>query len=652
MLVAPKFATKINPRVIRELSESPPPWGPAGFVTYARTYSRTMPGLGRNEHWHDTVERCLNGLLDIGGVFDNEQIEELAYYWYNLKGMPAGRPLWQLGTETVRRLGGDSLQNCWHVACDEPIEPFCFAFNELMLGGGVGFNILPENVFAIPAVKFTPHIERVESFDCDFIVTDNREGWVELLRRVLHAYFYTGKMLRYCTRGIRGKDSPINGFGGTASGPEELVRGIKLICKILDNACGRKLRPVECMDIMNIIAMIVVAGNVRRSAEISIGEFMDDEYLLAKDWSRMIIPEWRQQSNNTVRCHDTMQLPEHFWNGYRGQGEPYGLYNEDLCKHYGRLTDPRDYRPDLRIKGPNPCAEILLENYEACNLADIFLPNIASPAEFARVASLLFRAAKAIGSLPYINDRTTEVVRRNNRIGIGVTGYLGSEFVGESDVFDAVYAHLEETDEIVSRQMNLGKSIKMTCVKPSGTLSLLAGCCPGVHPAFAPYYIRRITFAASNPLVKQLQLNGHNMAPKINIDGSFNYESLIVDFPYAMPEGTICARDLTAIDQLENQSFLQHHWADNAVSMTCYYKQEELSGIRGWLRENYPTDVKTASFLLHKGHGFVQAPYEEITREQYLELSSKVTPLLDAHIEGEILDLPTEGCENGACPVR
>jgi hypothetical protein len=161
--------------------------------------------LRRTEEWHETVERGCNGLLEIGGAFTQEQIDRLAYFWHQLKGCPAGRPIWQLGTDTVRRLGGDSLNNCWVVNVDEPISPFTFAFNQLMLGGGVGFNITPEAVFSLPPVKFAPVIERVESFDCDFVVPDNREGWVELLDRVLDAFFFTGKDVRYCTRGVRNK---------------------------------------------------------------------------------------------------------------------------------------------------------------------------------------------------------------------------------------------------------------------------------------------------------------------------------------------------------------------------------------------------------------------------------------------------------------
>ena len=650
MLVAPKYAKKVSASVIRSLSELTPPCGPCGFVTYKRTYARMIPEHGRTEDWHESVERGCNGILEIGGVFDQTEIDQLAYYWYMLKGTPAGRPIWQLGTDTVRRVGGDSLQNCWHVAVNHPVDPFCFAFNQLMLGGGVGFNILPEYVYELPIVKHRVTIERVDDWDCDYIVTDNREGWVDLLRRVLEAFFFTGKNLRYDTRAIRAKGRLIAGFGGTASGPEELVVGINQIAAILANAVGRKLRPTECMDIMNIIGKVVVAGNVRRSAEIAIGSPYDTEFLGAKDWSRRKVPAWRQMSNNTVDVEDTIMLPDEFWRGYEGEGEAYGLFNRHLARTYGRLID--GLNPDPYIIGPNPCGEINLESHEACNLMEQFLPNIVYVHEFGNVARLLFKAAKAIGNLPFWHPKTNEVVQRNRRIGLSVTGFLQAPHLHDPDIFDAVYELLNQTDKEVSREMGINRSIRMTTVKPSGTLSLLAGCTPGVHAAFSRYHIRRITFAATDPIIEVARRKGYHIEPKWNIDGSRDLNTLVVDFPCKVPKGTQCANGYSAIQQLENQKFLQTHWSDNSVSCTVYYQPDELPAIRNWFRENYAHSVKSSSFLRHEGHGFRQAPYEEITEAQYLEMASKVSPITKL-VDTEQLELiDSQECGTGGCPIR
>lgn len=647
-----KYAKTIDPSFVEAYRDTPVPWGPVGYVTYKRTYARMMDE-GITEEWWQTVQRCCNGLLTINGAFTQEEIQKLYHFVFNLKCNFSGRALWQLGTENVTRLGGDSLQNCWHVAVNDPIDPFTFTFNELMLGGGVGFNITPEYVYEMPPVQHSVRVSRVENFDCDYIVTDNREGWVELLERILRAFFYTGKDITYNTRAIRERGTPIKSFGGVASGSEELVRGIGNIVAILRNAHGRKLKPIECLDIMNIIGSIVVAGNVRRSAEIALGSPTDRDYINAKNWSRYKLPPWRAQSNNSVIAQSIHDLPSEFWDGYEGNGEPYGLINLPLCRTMGRLVDGLGHRPDPDVVGVNPCGEITLASHEACNLAELYLPRLADVEEFRDAAELMYMAVKTISTLPFLHPKTNAIVSKNRRLGLGVTGFCAaSQFALNPEYFDAVYEHLEDLDKEYSRVLRVNESIKLTTVKPSGTNSLLPGIPPGVHPEFAPYYIRRITFAADDPLVEAALANGFHAEPKINLGGGRDLNSMVVDFPVKALDGAITAHQLTAIQQLENQLMLQTHWSDNSVSMTCYYRQEELPVIQEWLSEHYTENVKTASFLLHKGHGFEQAPYEEITQECYEEMRSRTTPITSIVDRRILSTLSSQECEGGACPIK
>ena len=164
-----------------------PPWGPVGYLVYKRTYSRLVDGV--KEEWWQTVSRCVRAIDDLG-VFTQEEIEKLYDHVFNLRCSFGGRSLWQLGTETVNRFGGDSLINCWNVAVSDPVNAFCFAFDELMLGGGVGYNIQPNYVYELPSINHSPTITRVDNADCDFIVPDNREGWVKLLSKVLKCFYY------------------------------------------------------------------------------------------------------------------------------------------------------------------------------------------------------------------------------------------------------------------------------------------------------------------------------------------------------------------------------------------------------------------------------------------------------------------------------
>ena len=622
------------------------PWGEVGYPVFKRTYAR--PIEDGTEEWPDTVERVIKACNEqLGCDFSNREQEDIREIMMNLKGTVAGRFLWQLGTETVDRLGLPSLQNCSFVVVDDPIRPFTWAFEMLMLGSGVGFNIQREHVDKLPPVWANVEITRCDTNDADFIVPDSREGWVKLLGKVLKASFYGGEGFTYATHLIRSKGSPIKGFGGTASGPEDLVWGMHEINKILNSRVGYKLSPVDCLDIMNIIGRIVVAGNVRRSAQIALGDATDVEYLNAKRWDLGNIPNWRAMSNNSVVCSDIDELPEEFWQGYNGNGEPYGLINLDASRRMGRTGDTR--YPDPDVQGFNPCAEQSLANFETCCLAEVYLPNISSYEELKKVTRYLYRINKHSLAIPCAIKETEHIVHKNMRMGIGVTGYLQASEEQREWLSDC-YEYLRSYDKEYSALCGFPESIKLTTVKPSGTLSLLAGVTPGAHPGFSQYYIRRVRMDSSSELVQVARSHGYHVEPVRNFDGTEDHGTSVVSFPCSFPEGTVFAGDVTAVYQLEVIRRLQEEWSDNAVSVTIYYRKEELPQIKQWLKENY-FNVKSVSFLLHNDHGFDQAPMEEITKGQYEEMAAKVTPITSL-VSLNMDDVDIQDCEGGACPVR
>jgi ribonucleoside-triphosphate reductase len=622
------------------------PWGEVGYPVFKRTYAR--PYEGRTEEWPETVERVVKACNDqLGCSFSDQEQEDLRQIMLSLKGTVAGRFLWQLGTETVDRLGLPSLQNCAFVVVDHPIRPFTWAFEMLMLGSGVGFNIQRENVQELPRPWANVHIERVDKNDADFIVPDSREGWVELLRRVLEASFVTGKGFTFATHLIRAKGTPIKGFGGTASGPEDLVWGMMEINKILNSKNGQFLKPVDCLDVMNIIGRIVVAGNVRRSAQIAIGDADDVEYLNAKRWDLGNVPNWRAMSNNSVVCGNIDNVHESFWEGYNGNGEPYGIINLTASRKMGR-TGETQY-PDPDVQGFNPCAEQSLANFETCCLAEIYLPNIESYEELKKVATYLYRVNKHSLAIKCAVKETEHIVHKNMRMGIGVTGYLQATEEQRSWL-DLCYTYLRSYDDEYSRLAGFPKSIKLTTVKPSGTLSLLAGVTPGAHPAYSQYYIRRIRMASESELVAVAKDKGYHVEYVRNFDGTLDRGTSVVSFPCKFPQGTTLAKDMTAIDQLEVIKRLQKEWSDNAVSVTIYYRLHELDDIKLWLKNNLHI-VKSVSFLLHSDHGFDQAPLEEIDEATYIEMSAKVEPITGLSSLG-FDEVEVSDCDSGACPVR
>jgi hypothetical protein len=571
--------------------------------------------------------------------------------------------LWQLGTPTVDRFGANSLLNCWNVSINS-IRSFLFLFENLMLGGGVGFSIRREDIHELPRIKKDVNIVHKNTKDADFIVPDSREGWIRLLERVLEAFFVKGKSFNYSTILIRGAGEKIGGFGGIASGPQILIDGIEKINKIFQQREGKKLRSIDVLDICNIIGGIVVSGNVRRSAQIAIGDPDDYLFLRAKNWSLGNIPNWRAMSNNTIYADDFSHISNEIWsNGYVldsetgfAKGEPYGFFNLPLSQKYGRLKDglmkdnnlyPTD---EDNVVGTNPCGEISLASYECCNLSELYLNNITSKEELIICAKLLYKTQKAIAALPFIHEETNKIVHKNMRLGLGVTGICQS--FDKIDWLDACYKELRKFDKEWSKERGWNRSIKLTTIKPSGTLSLLGGSTPGVHPAYSKYYIRRVRMASNDALVSYCRDLGYNVEYVVNFDGSENHDTVVVEFPCETPDGALFADDMGVIKQLEMVKKLQEVWSDNAVSVTAYYSEEELNDLKKWLSENYENGIKSVSFLLRQKHGFKQAPYEEVTKETYENKKSKVKPIININHNIGTDSLEGIECEGGACPIK
>ena len=634
------------------LREQVVPWGEIGYITFKRTYARRLKEddpKSRTEEFWQVIERELKASeKQLKVNFTPEEKEEYARTRMNLLWSVAGRFMWQLGTRTVDELGLPSLQNCAFVTVDEPITPFTWAMDMLMLGSGVGYNIQREFVYQIPKVlKRKIKIQRIDTKDADFIVPDTREGWVKLLGKVLKAHFYSGEGFSYSTQLIRSKGAPIKGFGGTAAGPEELCWGMEQIHQILQNRSGQKLRPIDCLDIMNIIGFIVVAGNVRRSAQIAIGDHDDIEFIKAKRWDLGPIPNWRSMSNNSVVCDNIEDLIDEFWQTYQ-QGEPYGLINLRLSRAIGRTGETKYSDPD--VGGYNPCSEQSLVSKETCCLADTYLPRIKTYEELITCLTFAYRMNKHSLALKCHLKDTQDIVHKNMRMGIGITGVLEAS-KEQLSWLPKAYEYLRKYDEEYSKKHGFPTSIKLTTVKPSGTLSLLPGVTPGCHPSPAgPYYIRRIRIAVDSPLIDVCRKHGYPVEYQRRFDGSNDPTTMVVSFPCKVSDTTPIAADLSWKEQLDTVRWLQANWSDNSVSCTIYYKHGDIPEIKEYLKKHWQNEMKSVSFLLYQGHGFDQAPYETITKDQYDELIQNITPITNVEINES--DFALDECENGACPIK
>lgn len=289
-----------------------------------------------------------------------------------------------------------------------------------------------------------------------------------------------------------------------------------------------------------------------------------------------------------------------------------------------------------------------------CNLAEIFLNNVEDVEEFWEASRLLYKLQKQIAASDYLFPETNEIVHKNMRLGLGVTGVCQKMDVFE-EWCDEVYRRLRRYDNEYAPQNGWPQSVRLTTIKPSGTLSLLSGSTPGGHPAYSNYHIRRVRFASNDPLINHLKKAGYHWEYELGFNGKENHEIVIVSFPAKFEEGTVLSKDMTAVQQLDLVKRLNTCWADQAVSVTVYYKAHELPEIQEWLKANYDDSVKTVSFLLHSDHGFKQAPLEEISQERYEAMAAKLKPIgnvEDRSKDDDFRILDAQECEGGACPLK
>jgi ribonucleoside-triphosphate reductase (thioredoxin) len=618
-------------------------WSNLAKVVALRTYARpTSTGV---EDWDQIVERAIAGNVR-GFSVPEAEVKELLRLAKERKAGPAGRGYWFSGTDAHEKIGGTALCNCWYLNSAD-WNNYIIAMDYLMLGGGVGFSVEHRFSSKLPKVKGDVNITHKGTNDADYIVPDSREGWCKLIYRVLEAWFVTGKSFTYSTVCLRGFGQPIKGFGGVASGPIPLIEFIETINNIMRARQRRHLRPIDAADIMTAMGQMVVAGNVRRSAIIILGDCFDKEFLRAKRWDLGTVPAHRGRANYSVVCDDVDDLHPLFWKTYE-EGEPFGLVNRTNIRRFGRMGELcKD-----TAEGVNPCAEATLENGEPCNLMEMALCNFQNEEEFVQASRLMMRYGKRVCLNKYHQPLSQEVIRRNMRVGIGITGVLSSTLF-QPTILDRAYLTILEADAEYSKELNVPLSIRHTVVKPSGTMGKVLDCNgeEGVHAALAPYIIQRVQFAANDRLVPRLRAAGHPVEPKIELDGSYDSRTVVVSFYVAAPEGAPTVE--TGWDtwkQLNTVLMAQKYWADQSVSVTVYYRQDEISRVKAWLADNL-CNIKTISFLKFSEHGFRQAPKEPITKEHYERAIDKIKPLCEDIVgEGELKS--SLECEGGACPVK
>lgn len=673
-----------------------PEWGfgDMSYFVYKRTYAREKENEQQEEYW-ETCQRVVEGVFNIQlkhctqmGLEWNPQkaqatAQKMFTKMWEFKFLPPGRGLWLMGTPVIDKIGSAGLNNCGFISTRDIHRdfsmPFVWTADMMMLGVGVGFDTKGAGKASIykPNVALEPVV---------YEIPDTREGWIEALKMLLESYSKPDQarvVFEYHL--IRKAGEPIRGFGGIACGPEPLRKGLESIRALLNALDEQKITSVAITDIMNFIGKFVVSGNVRRGAEIAIGDENDLDFIQMKDPElfKKELGDRRWASNNSIFVNSESSFCTAV-KSIAKNGEP-GLIFLDNARHYGRLKDgwkPADSSKFDDVDGFNPCAEQGLKHGELCCLVETFPANHETAAEYHETLKFAFMYAKTVTLVPTHNKLTNQVMLSNRRIGLSMSGIQQAlRRFGSAEFFmefcDKGYNIVRHWDRIYSRWLGIPTSIKVTTVKPSGTVSLLAGATPGVHCTHSKYYFRTFRVSAKHPLVPKLLKAGyrvemaatdkeiyiaaggsaadwhdnmviHESTQGLDIFGDHG-GSLVAYFPVQEKNYTKSKFDISLWEQLCLARELQDKWSDNSVSITVTFKPEEVKDLKSAIEYLAPY-VKTLSFLPLKDHGYAQAPYQKCNAEEY-ELYSKslkrlrLTSLRGAKAQGE------RYCNNDVCEI-
>lgn len=632
-------------------------WGPLGYFVFKRTYARDLPN-GKTEEWWQAVQRVVEGcfLIQKRHCIDwhlpwNERKGQLSAQRmydliFNMKFLPPGRGLWAMGTDFVFERGSACLNNCGFTSTEDIdtdfAGPFVWLMDMSLLGVGVGFDTdgAEKEVFLkTPRKDKSVHV-----------VEDSREGWVQAFKRVLDAYSGQDTFpAEFDYSQIRPAGAPIKGAGGIAPGPDPLVKLVDRTAKL----CERYLeedRPIDStfiVDLMNFAGAAVVAGGIRRTAEIAFGSPEDVDFLNLKDQESIENDDLaRWASNNSVFGEVGMNYTEVAERAAKN-GEP-GVFWLDNAKRFGRMRDGKNGH-DHRVRGCNPCGEQSLEDRELCNLVETFPSRHDNLEDYLYTLKYAYMYAKTVTLMSTHDARTNAVLFRNRRIGLSQSGIIEQVnrvgFREHMTWCDEGYRAIKEWDTVYSDWFCIPKSRKTTSVKPSGTVSLLPGVPPGIHFPHSEYYIRRVQVSKNSPLVKIMRDAGYKIEKSVYAD-----DTMVIDFPVKENYFKRGKDEVSMWEQFELAASIQDVWADNQVSITVTVRPQDEKDLATALAM-YETKLKAVSFLPLRGDEvYKQAPYEKITAEKYESMAAKLSAVRYDVVEEEDR-ISTAGCDGDTCEI-
>jgi len=598
------------------------------FIAKSR-YSRFLDDKSRREHWPETVKRYIDFITNNVEKKHHYKVptelkNELHDAILNLELMPSMRAMMTSG-EALER-DNTAGYNCSYLPVDD-VKSFDEAMYILLCGTGVGFSVESKYVNKLPEVP-----TQMFNSDTTIVVSDSKAGWAKALRQLI-ALLYSGEIPKWDTSKVRPAGARLKVFGGRASGPKPLIALFEFVVNKFKNSTGRKLTSLECHDIMCKIGEVVVVGGVRRSAMISLSDLTDDRMRHAKAgqwWER---EGQRSLANNSASYNERPSVGEFMseWLAlYQSYSGERGIFSRKAAKSTVAKNGRRD---DGYEFGTNPCSEIILRPYQFCNLTEIVARYEDSNEDLqrkVRLATILGTFQSTLTSFPYLRKIWQKNTEEERLLGVSITGILDCPLLnnvndeGLSSRLESLRDVAVVTNKEFAELLNIPQSTAVTCVKPSGTVSQLVDSASGIHARHSQYYIRRVRNDIKDPITKFLQDQGVPNEP----DFMKPHDTVVFSFPMKAPDNCITRDELDSFTHLKLWLTYQRHWCEHKPSVTVYVKEEDWPEVGAWVWKHFD-EISGISFLPWDGGSYKQAPYEEITKEQYEQLLPSVPATVD-----------------------
>ncbi|MDP2665666.1 MAG: ATP cone domain-containing protein [bacterium] len=635
-----------------------------GEFVYLRTYAKWIPEEGRRETWIETVDRYISFMREnIGTKLTEKEYTEVRMGILKQEVMPSMR-LMQFSGDPARRCNACAY-NCTFTA-PVKLEDFAEIMYLSMQGCGVGFAVESQNIEQLPQIMKQTG-KKVETY----IIADSKEGWCDALTLGLITW-YAGKDVTFDFSQIRPAGARLKTMGGKASGPEPLRSLLAFAREKVLARQGRRLRTIDAHDVICKIGECVVAGGVRRTAMISLSDLDDVEMRDAKRGQFYMTDPHRSIANNSAVYEEqptnTELMDEWVALMKSGSGER-GIFNRgsitatlpkrrmEYFKKVGFIGEDGVAQGPI---GTNPCAEIVLQSKQFCNLSEVIArahDTEASLLRKARLAAILGTYQSTLTKFGYISKEWTDHCSAERLLGVSITGQWDSPVARQPEVMRKVRDVAVKTNATYAKRFGVARSMSVTAVKPSGTVSQTFNCASGIHPRHAPYYIRRVRISATDSLFKMMRDQGVPYYPEVgqSLEEANTY---VLEFPVKAPDHSKEARfkdDLSALEQLEYWKRVKINFTEHNPSATISVSENEWIPVVDWVQKNWNI-IGGLSFLPRANHVYRLAPYETITKEEYEARMSRFPKVdyskLVAYERQDESDMKKElACAGGTCEI-